>query len=145
MPPDDDVIRWRLHLASAPERVYEALATDAGRATFWAESALESDGSIDFVFPNDLTWRGESLARDPACRYSVRYFGGSVTTFTLETDGSGGTDLTLTDQRVPPADILETTSGWVSVLLALKAAVDHDIDLRGHDPARTWDAGYCDN
>jgi hypothetical protein len=30
------------------------------------------------------------------------------------------------------------------VLLALKAAVDHGIDLRNHDPRRTWDRGYAD-
>jgi hypothetical protein len=33
----------------------------------------------------------------------------------------------------------------VSVLLALKAAADFGVDLRNHDPARTWWQGYCDN
>ena len=28
------MIRWRIHLASPPERVYALLATDAGRARF---------------------------------------------------------------------------------------------------------------
>lgn len=36
-------------------------------------------------------------------------------------------------------------AGWVSVLLALKAAVDFSVDLRNHDPGRTWDQGYADN
>jgi len=36
-------------------------------------------------------------------------------------------------------------AGWVSVLMALKAAVDHGVDLRNHDPQRTWDQGYADN
>jgi hypothetical protein len=36
-------------------------------------------------------------------------------------------------------------AGWVSVLLALKAAADFGIDLRNHDPARTWNKGYVDN
>jgi hypothetical protein len=34
---------------------------------------------------------------------------------------------------------------WVSVLLALKAKVDHGVDVRNHHAARTWDKGYCDS
>ncbi len=45
-------IRWRLHLKLLPGIVYRALSTDEGRAKFWAESAAEADGAIDFVFPN---------------------------------------------------------------------------------------------
>jgi predicted nucleic acid-binding Zn ribbon protein len=33
----------------------------------------------------------------------------------------------------------------VSVLMALKAAVDFSVDLRNHDPDRTWDHGYVEN
>ena len=36
-------------------------------------------------------------------------------------------------------------AGWVSVLLTLKAAIDFDVDIRNHDPKRTWDQGYADN
>jgi hypothetical protein len=43
------------------------------------------------------------------------------------------------------ANDAETRAGWVSVLLALKAAADHGVDLRNHDPARTWETGYADN
>ena len=78
------------------------------------------------------------------CYFAVEYFG-SVTTFELTQDGRGGTDLTLTAAGVPPADRVEMTAGWVSVLLALKAAVDSGVDLRNHDPARTWDQGFADN
>ena len=63
----------------------------------------------------------------------------------LEDDGAGGTDLTLTDEGVPEADHAEVLAGWVSVLMALKAAVDFGVDLRNHDPARSWDQGYADN
>ena len=34
-------IRWRMHLPVPPEQVFAALATDAGRAAFWALLALE--------------------------------------------------------------------------------------------------------
>jgi hypothetical protein len=37
-----------------------------------------------------------------------------------------------------------------AVIMALKAAADHDVDLRNHDAERTWWQGswwqgYCDN
>ena len=131
-------IRWNLHLASPPEVVYAMLATGAGRARFWAESAEERDGEIDFRFPGGLAWHAPILAADPPRRFQLRYFDNSLTTFDVAPDGRGGTDLTLTDEQVPP-------TGWLSVLLTLKAAVDHNIDLRNHDPARTWQEGYVDN
>ena len=37
------------------------------------------------------------------------------------------------------------TAGWVSVLMAMKGAVDFEIDLRNHNPERVWENGYLDN
>ena len=45
-------VRWRLHLDASPDAVWELLATDDGRSRFWAESATEAEGTIEFVFPN---------------------------------------------------------------------------------------------
>jgi uncharacterized protein YndB with AHSA1/START domain len=142
---DPTVIAWRLHLASPPEAVYSMLATDAGRARFWAEAAVAEAGVIAFSFPNGATWRGAILEDAPPHRFAVRYYGGSVATFDLSSDGAGGTDLRLTDAGVPVEDRMEVIAGWVSVLLALKAAIDFGVDLRNHDPHRTWDHGYADN
>lgn len=142
---DPQVIRWRLHLNSSPARVYQALSTDAGRASFWAESAVEQGGEIHFVFPNGLTWQGRLLRAESARLYSIQYYGNSTATFTLEEDGHGGTDLTLTDTGVPLQDRTEVIAGWVSVLMAMKAALDYGIDLRSHDPHRNWDSGYVEN
>ncbi|HEX6386857.1 MAG TPA: SRPBCC domain-containing protein, partial [Anaerolineae bacterium] len=97
------------------------------------------------VFPDGQRWSGRILEQQPPRRFVVEYFGGSMTTFELADDGAGGTDLTLSDAGVPAADRAEVTAGWVSVLLALKAAVDFGVDLRNHDPRRTWDTGYADN
>lgn len=138
-------ILWRLHLNSPPDRVYQALSTDGGRAKFWAESAIERDGVIEFVFPNGITWEGKILRADPPYQYAVRYYGNSVAAFSLADDGHGGTDLELTDTDVPEVDRCEVIAGWVSVLMALKAAVDFDVDLRSHTPLRTWDNGYVEN
>jgi len=142
---DPNTIRWRLHLGSPIDKVYQAISTDAGRASFWAESALERDGVIHFVFINQVTWDAQILLADPPRRYTVQYYGNSIAAFTLEEDGQGGTDLTLTDTGVPSEDRTEVIAGWVSVLMALKAAVDFGIDLRAHDPERHWDYGYAEN
>lgn len=144
-PSAGDVIRWRLHLRSPVTAVYRMLATDGGRERFWAESAVEKEGVIHFVFPNGATWAGRILAADPPHRFAIHYYGGSTATFTLAPDGRGGTDLTLVDKGVSADHHGEVLAGWVSVLLALKAAVDHGVDLRNHDPARTWDDGYVEN
>src|SRR5688572_4207127 len=121
---DDESIVWRLHLASSPETVYQLLDSDEGRARFWAESAVETAGVIDFTFPGNVTWQGRILRRLMPFIFQVEYYGGSITTFTLESDGRGGTDLTLTDEGVPGLHRDEVVAGWVSVLLALKAAAD---------------------
>jgi uncharacterized protein YndB with AHSA1/START domain len=142
---DPTIILWRLHLKSSPEAVYEMLSTNDGRASFWAESAVEQDGVIHFMFPNQAEWRGKIFENEPPKRFKVEYYGGSITMFELSSDGSGGTDLILTDQGVPADDRTEVIAGWVSVLMALKASVDFNVDLRNHDPQRTWDDGYAEN
>ncbi len=142
---DPDRIRWRLHLHAPTQSVHQMLSTNEGRARFWAESAVEADGYIDFRFPNGQTWRAKILDNYPPHRYVIEYFGGSITTFELSEDAAGGTDLTLTDVGVPFADRAEVIAGWVSVLLALKAAVDFAVDLRNHAQLRSWDDGFVDN
>ncbi len=136
--PPTEPIRWRMHVRAARERVFQALSTDAGRASFWAESAVERDSVIHFVFPGQLTWSANVLESRAPEHYSVRYYGGSITTFDLADDSAGGTELVLTDAGVPDQDRAEVIAGWVSVLMALKAAVEFGVDLRGHDAQRHW-------
>lgn len=142
---DPHTIRWQLHLRSPVARVYQALSTDDGRASFWAESAIEQDGVIRFIFPNGATWNAKIIQAIPPNRYMLEYYGDSVTTFELREDGQGGTDLILTDSGVPAQDRTEVIAGWVSVLMSLKAAVDFGVDLRTHDPDRNWDHEYVEN
>ncbi len=141
--PDPGAIVWRVHLRSAPAVVFDALDSAAGRAGFWAESAGEADGMVTFEFVNGVRTTGRVLERDPPQRWAVEYFG-SVARFDLAPDGGGGTDLTLTNIGVAAADRAEVTAGWLNVLLPLKAWVDFGVDLRSHDPTRTWDDGYVD-
>lgn len=136
-------IVWRLHLSSPPERVFEFLDSDDGRAAFWAEEAVERDGAIEFRFVNGMRDRAVVVDRDPPRRFAIEYFGSRVV-FELSSDGEGGTDLTLTNSGVAADKWHEVHAGWLNVLLPFKAAVDFGVDLRSHDPERTWERGYVD-
>ena len=138
-------VTWRVHLASARADVYEILTSGPGRARFWAQSAVERDGRVEFHFPNGTRWSSVVLERDPPTRFALTYIGGSRATFELAAADDGGTDVTLIDTDVPKAEYEDAHAGWVSVLLALKAAADFGVDLRNHDERRTWDDGYVDN
>ena len=136
-------IRWKVHIPVPPERVFAALNTDAGRASFWAESAVEREGVIDFEFINGMSYRSRILERVPPTRFSIDYFD-AVATFELESDGKAGTDVTVTHEGVNEEDWQMVHAGWLNVLFPLKAAVAFGVDLRSHDPGRIWDEGYVD-
>jgi uncharacterized protein YndB with AHSA1/START domain len=137
-------IRWKLHCASPPQSVYRALATAEGRAGYWAESAPEVDGVVTFHILNYEPFSGRVLRREPDRLFELEYFGTRVR-FELAPDGAGGTDLELLATQVPESIRMEMVAGWVSVLMAMKAWVDHGVDLRNHDAARAWAQGYLDN
>jgi hypothetical protein len=141
--PDPEAIVWRLHLRSSPEDVFDQIDSVRGRASFWAESATEIEGVIHFEFINGVSYSSRIVERVRPSSWSIEYFG-SVAAFALQPDGKGGTDLTLVDRGVADEHRAEVTAGWLNVLLPLKAWVDHGIDLRNHDPTRTWDQGYVD-
>lgn len=73
--PDADVICWRIFFRSAPEHVYQTLATPEGRSAFWAESAVEEDGIIHFSLPGGLATRGHILETESCRSFVVEYFG----------------------------------------------------------------------
>lgn len=131
-----------MHLASAPEAVWPLLTTDAGRERFWCEHSEQAGDTITMTFANGWVERATILDAAAPERISIRYFGTPVT-FTLIPDGTG-TDLELVHEDVPETDFLEVLPGWLNVLFPLKAAADFGVDLRNHDPARTWDQGYAD-
>ena len=142
--PISGVVHWKLHFASSPDKVYEALNTDKGRNGYWAESAEEQDGKIHYVFLNGIEDTGEILERIPGKKFSVMYFGWK-TTFNLSSDGDSGTDMEMISEGIPESAKMEISAGWVSWLMAMKASVDYGVDLRNHDSNRTWLGGYVDN
>lgn len=136
-------IRWRMHLPVAPERVYRALDSDEGRASFWADSAFEHEGSITFRFANGYVHQARILERSPPARFALEYFAG-IATFELRETADGHTDLLLVHDGVDAAEWNEVHAGWLNVLFPLKAMLVFGVDLRNHDPARSWDQGYAD-
>jgi uncharacterized protein YndB with AHSA1/START domain len=136
-------IRWRMHIPAPPEVVFAALDSNSGRAAFWAESAQEVDGHIDFRFANGYTHRGRILERRPPAVFAVDYFAGSAR-FELSADGRDGTDLLLTHEGVARDEWNEVHAGWLNVLFPLKAWVAYGVDLRNHDARRSWEQGYAD-
>ena len=136
-------ITWRLHLPFPPSVVFASLATPEGRAKFWAESALEHDGVIHFIFINGLTYDSKIMARSEPLVFALDYFG-AVVRFDLTDDGFGGTELLLTHTGVSPDDWEDVHAGWLNVLLPLKAWLITSVDIRNHDRTRTWDQRYVD-
>jgi uncharacterized protein YndB with AHSA1/START domain len=137
-------IHWKMHFVSPPAKVFAALATDDGRSRYWAESAPESDGRITFHILNYEPFSGRVLRKNEPESFALEYFGTTVQ-FSLKGDGSGGTDLSLVATEVDESLRMEMVAGWVSVLMAMKAAVDHGVDLRNHDASRSWGNGFADN
>ena len=131
-----------MYIPVPPERVYGALDSDAGRASFWAEAAIERDGVIDFHFINGERYTSRILERQAPHRWSIEYFGG-VVTFTLA-GNNGHTDVLLTHEGVAAHEWAEIHAGWLNVLFPLKAWLTYGVDLRNHDPQRTWERGYGD-
>jgi len=136
-------LRWRLHLRAAPAQVFELLATDAGRMRFWCEHSQQHGERIEFEFSGGMRSSAVVLACEPPRRFALRYFD-SIVNFELAADGHGGTDLLLSNAGIAEAEFLEVLPGWLNVLLPLKAMADFGIDLRNHDPQRSWQQGYVD-
>lgn len=137
-------IEWEVHFSSSIEKVYEFLTTDHGRSLFWAEETKEEDGVIEFTILNYPKYQARIIEQRPHLLFRLEYFGTEVT-FELQKTEDNGTDLHLTALTPNEKVKQEMTAGWVSVLMAMKGAVDFGIDLRNHNASRVWDNGYLDN
>lgn len=135
-------VYWKVYIAETPQTVFKYLSTDRGREKFWAEQSVEQGESIYFTFPNGQKVKAQILKHQPPGQFSLVYFAQAVH-FTLEKAGTG-TILHLKTQ-VPMEEHAEVSTGWVSVLMNLKAVINHDVDLRNHDSSKTWSEGFVDN
>ena len=140
----ENTIEWKVHFASRIGKVYEFLTTDIGRSKFWAEETKEENGFVEFKILNYPKYKSRIIEKKPQKLFRIEYFGTDVT-FELKETEDNGTDLYLTSLTPNENTKNEMTAGWVSVLMAMKGAVDFGIDLRNHDPDRVWENGYLDN
>ena len=134
---------WKLHLKSPPDKVFDLLTSDQGREKFWAEKSVANENKFELTFPNGETTE-VFVVEEKNHTFEFIYFR-TIVIISLVGDEDNGTDLVLNNKNIPADDYDMMASGWVSVLMALKAAADYDIDLRNHDSSRTWDEGYVDN
>jgi uncharacterized protein YndB with AHSA1/START domain len=137
-------IVWRVHLTSLPELAFELWTTDPGRERFWARESRPGTPGFQLSFANGQKVDVEIVEAVRPRRFAFRYFGGSLVTVEFEPAGNGGCDVTLREHAPPPAEHLENYAGWVAVLLAFKAAADFGVDLRSHDPDRSWERRFVD-
>jgi hypothetical protein len=135
-------IKWRLRLSATPERVFAAWLNPADHVKFWSERSERDAAGFRLHFIDgtiELCRVTESVSPS---RIGLQYFGAQVD-ITLERL-EDGTDLTLTARNVPLSEWQDVFAGWLNVLLPFKAWVDFGLDIRSHDPARTWRQGYVD-
>ena len=140
----ENTIEWKVHFASPIEKVYEFLTTDNGRSKYWAEETREKNGVIEFTILNYPKYISKIIEKRSPELFRLEYFGTDVT-FELTETSDSGTDLYL--KALTPNESVknEMVAGWISVLMAMKGAVDFGIDLRNHNSERVWENGYLDN
>mgnify|MGYP003543627167 CR=1 FL=1 len=139
----DELIVWRLSLASSREDVFELLDTDEGRERFWAVRWRARQGGFELEFPGALESFVEVVDRDAPSRLALRYFGSDVELALAERE-DGGCLFEVRCRCDDPATWVEMHPGWVSWLLVLKAAADHGVDLRNGSPERAGRQRYVD-
>ena len=122
------------------------LTTDKGRERFWAEHSATRGKAFTLTFPGKEKLRCAAVECTSPRKFVFKYFNETLVECILKPDGRGGTDLRLTESGYRTnAHRAENYAGWIQVLLCLKAAADHGVDLRNHDAKRTWAKGYCEN
>ena len=140
---DTTRIVWRLHLAAPPERVFDAWLSPADHQRFWCERSeiLPGRGFRQHFIDGTVECCAVEATKTPT-HIRFRYFRSQVDIH-LERRPDG-TDLTLIALDVAPHEWRDVHAGWLNVLLPFKAWVDFGVDLRNHDPLRTWAHRYVD-
>jgi uncharacterized protein YndB with AHSA1/START domain len=136
-------IVWRLRLDAGPERVFAAWLSASDHERFWCErSEALPDGNFRQHFI-DGTVACCVVEEAKASDYMRLHYFNSRVDIRLE-GRDDGTDLTLIARDVATHEWNDVHAGWLNVLLPFKAWVDFGVDLRNHDPVRTWAQRYAD-
>lgn len=119
--PDPNLIRWRIHLTAAPALVCQALATPAGRKRLAAQQPADRQlPALPAIRITEETTRADGLHY----LLGIDYGHGNSAICEISAASEGGSTLTLSNIDVPAAQRPEVIASWITLLLALKAAVD---------------------
>ncbi|MBX7218957.1 MAG: hypothetical protein K1Y36_03355 [Blastocatellia bacterium] len=124
-------VRWQIHLSSPPQEIFRLLATNQGNLCSCTTISSEGICFLEFHLPLSQPWQVRLIETTPPSRISLEYSEGSLATFDLNDDGTGGTDLTLTDFAIPAEERLDVIAKWVSVLLALQTETQQGFKVNG--------------
>lgn len=139
----NDPIVWKVRLATPPVRVFIALSTARGLSQWLAPTCHLDGETFTLEHPGGERLEARIVGSVAPKRFVLDYLGGTAT-FELVPTEVDGTELTLSHEGFPENERADNQAGWVSALLALKAALDHGVDLRNHAPGKGWAQGYCD-
>ena len=135
-------VNWKISLAAEPEAVFRLVATDAGRAAFWAEESRTEGERFHLTFANGAHVDCRVIRLEPPHLISFEYFGGSRVDLRLAAIADGGTDFEVSEAAPPAWE--DHYPGWVAWLYCLKGAADFGITLKSRNPSKTWQKGYVD-
>ena len=133
----DTVITFTRSYAAAPDKVWDAIATQDGLAGWLATGTFESrlGGQVDFVFDPENNVVGEVTVWNPFSELTHTWvINGEVPsslTYLLHAEGSG-TKMTLIHSKLPEPMANGYTPGWHAYLDRLDQLID------GTEPS-SWD------
>jgi uncharacterized protein YndB with AHSA1/START domain len=133
----DSVITFERSYAVTPERLWRAIATKDGIASWLADGDFEEreGGAVRFEFNEDQTVIGEVLVWDPYSElthtWNINGEVPSTVNYRIE-ETDTGTKMTLTHTKLPAEMAGGYTPGWHAYLDRLEQAISGS-------PMQTWD------
>lgn len=144
----DHTYVYVIHVATTPERLWEALTRSEFWEQYWGEWKIESAWTAGaplrfYRMDGTLYSEGEVLAADPprSLSYSWPEPEGERTqdvperlTWEIEASGPGTVKLTLTHDRLTEEWHRGVSEGWPSILSSLKSLLETGAPLAFHPP-----------
>ena len=144
----------KIEIMAPPEKVYQAWTDDAKIVKWFVEKAVIEPKKNGRIY---LVWLGEIAAeyRVTAVRKNGLFgftFGENAEEVLVRIRKSGHgsvCELRQFNLKTGPADRVAwhmgCKTGWTFFLANLKAWLEHGIDLRSHDPKKSYREGYCNS
>jgi len=144
------IFTTKLAIKTTLPKVWDALATETGLTQWFPSQAtldVRSGGSFEFCW-GEFRLPGKFIEVIPQKKLSFTWWEpkGPIT-FELEKSGDSEVIVTLIARGYQSEgeelkQYIEETKGWTFFLTNLKSYLEHGIDLRDHNPARTCQTGW---